>query len=343
MNELDIIDIIKNNVKYNNNNIVKSIGDDCAVVKLDNNNYLTITTDLMFKSSHFPNILTPFQIGHRVVTANLSDIASMGAKPIGIVLSMGFNNVSKKYIEELSKGINYSTNLYNCPLIGGDTNKSKELTLCGTAFGKVNNPLYRYNSNIGDKIVITNNVGKVYCAFKILELINNNTNKSNKSNKSNKNYLLEKYGPIMEKLYNPIANIEVGIFLSNNKLASSCCDISDGLGKELFYMGNFEINSKQIIKSMSKEVIEFCEEFNLNPVEVALNSGEEWELLFTTNNYNKLNDLNLKINNKNNKINKINKNIKFNKIGKIIEDENNNCYLDGELFNKSKYGYIHKW
>ena len=355
MDELNIIKIIQNNLKYKGSSrVVKSIGDDCAVLNMNGGNYLTITTDMMFRSSHFPNILSPFQIGHRVITANLSDIASMGAKPLGVVVSMGFNNPSKKFIEELTNGINYATELYGCPIIGGDTNKSKELTLCGTAFGITHNPIYRYNGNIGDDIVITNDIGKVYCAFKILEMIEKD---------KKYNILIEEYSEIMEKLYMPIAQVKIGLLLNKYNYASSCCDISDGLGKELFYMGNFEVKSKKLINAMPKIVIEFCDRFNLNPIGVALNSGEEWELLFTTKEYDKINNLLNKYNNNdNNNYNnaklcpnqrlvnfptrKIDPNQrlvnfpagKIVKIGKIIDKGH---YLDSEILHTS--GYVHKW
>ena len=71
-------------------------------------------TDMMFESTHFPEILTPFQIGMRVVTANVSDIAAMCAKPLGMVISMGFNKPDSAFIDEMSKGINYISKEYEC-------------------------------------------------------------------------------------------------------------------------------------------------------------------------------------------------------------------------------------
>ena len=83
-------------------------------------------------------------------------IRSYYAKPLGMVISMGFNKPDSAFIEELSKGINYISKEYECPVVGGDTNKAPELTLSGTAFGITDNPIYR-GGKIGEDICVRNN------------------------------------------------------------------------------------------------------------------------------------------------------------------------------------------
>jgi len=315
MNELDIIKIISKNLSYSNG-VEKGIGDDCAVFKFENQ-HLVVTTDMMFKSTHFPSILTPFQIGMRVVTANVSDIAAMCAKPLGMVISMGFDNPNQKFIDEMSKGINFISKEYECPIAGGDTNKAPELTLCGTAFGITDNPKYR-GGIIGEDICITGDVGKVACALKILEM----KDKGILGNFEFKKIISE-FPKIMEKLAEPRARVKEGLLL--NKIITSCCDISDGLSKDLNYTGNFEINSKKLLNSVSKDVIEFCEKFDMDLLNTVLNSGEEFELLFTTTDFKmaeeKLKDVN-----------------SIKKIGKVTESGKT---VDGNSI-KSE-GYVHKW
>lgn len=315
MNELDIIKTISDNLKYKGN-AAKTIGDDCAVFKLGNQ-YLTITTDMMFKSTHFPDILTPFQIGMRVITANVSDIAAMCAKPLGIVISMGFNSPESGFIEELTKGMDFIAKEYECPIVGGDTNKSKELTLCGTAFGITDNPIYR-GGKVGDSICITNDVGRVHCALKILEMKDKEI-----ISKSRFENLLEEYPEIMKKLCEPRARIKEGIII--NKLINSCCDISDGLSKDLSYVGCFEVSSKEFMDAVPNDVVEFCERFDLDPIETALNSGEEFELLITTEKYS---EVKKRIKNLSNVV----------KIGKVIEEGH---YIDDREFEFK--GYLHSW
>ncbi|HIP17626.1 MAG TPA: thiamine-phosphate kinase [Methanothermococcus okinawensis] len=317
LTELDIIKMIGNNLTYKGN-VLKSIGDDCAVFKLEKE-YLVITTDMMFKSTHFPDILTPFQIGMRVITANLSDIAAMCAKPLGIVVSMGFNAPKRDFIMELTKGMDHMAREYKCPIVGGDTNNSKELTLCGTAFGMVKNPIFR-GGNVGEDIMITYDIGRVYCALEIIKMKNKGI-----INKRTFESLLEEYPNIIKKLTEPMARINEGIII--NEYINSCCDISDGLKKELFYIGNFEIYSKKLLNAIPKDVMEFCHRFNIDPIVAALNSGEEFELLFTTERSKEV-------------IHKLKEecNGRAVGIGKVIEEGH---YIDDIELKPG--GYIHKW
>uniref|UniRef100_A9AAI2 Thiamine-monophosphate kinase n=1 Tax=Methanococcus maripaludis (strain C6 / ATCC BAA-1332) TaxID=444158 RepID=A9AAI2_METM6 len=314
MNELDIIKIISKNLSYSTG-VEKGIGDDCAVFKFENQ-HLVVTTDMMFKSTHFPKILTPFQIGMRVVTANVSDIAAMCAKPLGMVISMGFDNPDKKFIEEMSKGINFISKEYECPIAGGDTNKAPELTLCGTAFGITDNPVYR-GGTIGEDICITGDVGKVNCALKLLEMKDKGILGNTKFEK-----IISEF-PIMQKLAEPKARVKEGLLL--NKSITSCCDISDGLSKDLNYTGNFEINSKKLLNSVSKEVVEFCEKYDMDLVNTVLNSGEEFELLFTTADFKKAEE----------KLKGVNS---VTRIGKVVESGKT---VDGKSMESE--GYVHKW
>jgi thiamine-monophosphate kinase len=136
--------------------------------------------------------------------------------------------------------------------------------------------------------------------------------------------LLNEYSDIIRKLSEPRARVKEGLAL--NKYINSCCDISDGLGKDLYYVGNFEISSKKLLNAIPKDVIEFCDRFNLNPIDVALNSGEEFELLFTTKKYNDVEE----------KLRKLNTSAV--KIGRIIDEGH---YIDGDEFKFG--GYVHKW
>jgi len=315
--ELDIIKTVMDNITYRGD-VVKGIGDDCAVFKLGNT-YLTVTTDMMFRSTHFPDILTPFQIGMRVITATVSDICAMCARPLGIVVSMGLPTVERGFLLELIKGIDYACRKYSCPIVGGDTNRGKELILCGTAIGVTDNPVYR-GGKVGEDIMVTYDIGRVYCALEILKM-------KEKGVISRKTFydLWEEYPNIMKKLVEPIARVREGLLL--NKYVSSCCDISDGLKKELFYIGNFEISSKKLLRVVPKDVIEFCDRFQIDPIHAALNSGEEFELLFTTKRCDDIFE-----------VLRSECEGEAKKIGKVIEE---GYYIDGEELEFG--GYIHSW
>ncbi|WP_423792074.1 thiamine-phosphate kinase [Methanocaldococcus indicus] len=316
MDELKIIEIIKNILKYNNKNTIKGIGDDCAIINF-NNKYLALTTDTICRKTHIPDILTPYQIGVRVLTANISDLVSCGAKPLYFLLSIVLSKyeANEDFIKELYKGLYEYSEIYKCPIIGGDTVKGYELVLSGFALGECIKPLYRCG-NAKDKLVVTNNIGRVYCALYLYYRY-----KRGKISKNELEKYEEKYKEIFKKLRYPRAKIE---FLKIVEFVRGACDISDGLAKELKYFKSFYIYSDKLYKLIPEDVLEFCEEFNLNPIKVALNSGEEFEILFTTN---KLTTIKRKL-----------KEMKFIEIGEIIE---NGQFIDGEHFNEE--GYIYHW
>lgn len=320
MDEIKIIDIISKNLKYKGKSI-KTIGDDCGVYKL-NNNHLLITTDSMFKSTHLPDIITPFQMGIRIATANLSDISAMCGKPLFMVISLGLDSkagLDSKFIDEFSKGLNYMAEKYDCPILGGDTNKSKELTLSGTCVGITDNPIYR-GGCVGDDIFITNNIGRPYCALKLIEMRNKGIISKDEFNK-----LVVEYEEIIKKLCEPMPMVYEGLVL--NKHVNSACDISDGIGKDILTVGNFEIYSKKLMKLLPKDVIDFCDRFNLDYLDVALNSGEEFELLISSKKDIK------EIVEENTKSTCV-------KVGKVIDTGK---YIDGIEYNLKNKGYIHKW
>ena len=101
-------------------------------------NYLVTCSDMLMAYTHFPDEMSPYQIGQKVVTVNVSDLAAMGAGAIGILISMGLpRNMKLLEFDQIIDGILDACKKYNMSLIGGDTNESKELTLCGTCLGIV--------------------------------------------------------------------------------------------------------------------------------------------------------------------------------------------------------------
>ena len=298
---MEIIEIAKSLLKFKNNYIVKGIDDDGAVLRI-NNSYLILTTDMMVEETHIPSILAPEDIGFRIATANISDVVAMGAKPIAFLISLGLNKADKNFVKRFYLGLNEASLFYSCPIVGGDTVKSNSLILSGFCLGLTDKPIYR-EGRVGDKIYVTGDLGRVFCSLYIYYNF-----------KDKLKDFMESYPNIFNKLKKPIARIDM---IKYKDKFTGCCDISDGLAKELFYFKNFNIYSEKILKLVPKDVLDFCEEFKLNPLDVALNSGEEFELIITSK---------YKIN-------------KAKEIGEIIEKGR---FLDGKEFN-IKGGYIHKF
>ncbi|MGK7921015.1 MAG: thiamine-phosphate kinase [Trichodesmium sp.] len=135
------------------------IGDDGAVLPTQPNKSLVVTTDTLVDGVHFSDRTTsPEDVGWRSAAANLSDLAAMGAFPIGITIALGLTNeLNIAWVEQLYKGISECLKPYNTPIVGGDIVRSPVLTISITAFGQVA-PTYtilRANCQPQNVIVVT--------------------------------------------------------------------------------------------------------------------------------------------------------------------------------------------
>ena len=135
------------------------IGDDGAVVEVRNNQSLVVTTDVLVDGVHFSDhTTTPEDLGWRAVTANLSDLAAMGATPLGITVGLSLLEQTKvDWVEKLYQGISNCLARYNAAILGGDICRSKVITISITAFGQVSphQVIHRHTAKPGDVILVT--------------------------------------------------------------------------------------------------------------------------------------------------------------------------------------------
>ncbi|BAY10377.1 thiamine-phosphate kinase [Calothrix sp. NIES-2098] len=135
------------------------IGDDAAVLVTTPGQSLVVTTDVLVDDVHFSNVTTsPEDAGWRAAAANLSDLAAMGASPLGIAVGLGLpGDVSVSWVERLYQGMTECLQRYNTPIVGGDIVRSPVTTLSITAFGQADPSriIRRSAAQVGDAIVIT--------------------------------------------------------------------------------------------------------------------------------------------------------------------------------------------
>lgn len=255
---------------------IESLSDDAALIDIGEN-YLVLCSDMLMRSSHFPIEMSYTQIGKKVVTVNVSDLAAMGADAMGIIISMGLpKTMLVEEFDDLVDGILEACEKYGMALIGGDTNESSELTLNGTCIGivKKENVLMRSGARSGDFVVVTGYLGLAAAGFKILECNCQDELDENSVNISIKHAL------------EPEAKLKEGKILSDNGQVSSATDISDGLLSELGEI--LEANKSTIGITIHEnwlpiplEVFEIAKITKTDPYDLALSYGEDFELLFT--------------------------------------------------------------
>ncbi|MGV0106343.1 Thiamine-monophosphate kinase [Nostoc sp. DSM 114160] len=148
------------------------IGDDAAVLETASGQSLVVTTDVLVDGVHFSNITTsPEDAGWRAVAANLSDLAAMGASPLGITVGLGLPSKLKvSWVERLYQGMTECLQKYNTPIVGGDVVRSPVTTLAITAFGQVNPSqiIRRSAAVVGDAIVVTGVHGASQAGLELL-------------------------------------------------------------------------------------------------------------------------------------------------------------------------------
>ena len=256
-------------------NIFKGIGDDAGVIDLGEN-YLVITTDLLNKK-HFPKQMSYKQIGWKIITVNISDLAAMGAKPQGIVLAMALpSKLKENEYQELITGVLEACQYYNCPLIGGDTNTSNELTLTATALGivKKKNLLPLSSAKPNDKIALTGPVGLTALGLEYLL--------SKEYPETPKGFSKEIFKPFVKNALEPKAQIFIVEKYAKHPMIRGATDITDGLARELQIISQksnvgIMIYEDKILHPKELELI--AKYYNKNPEEYLLHYGEDFELI----------------------------------------------------------------
>jgi thiamine-monophosphate kinase len=149
-----------------------SIGDDGAIVKLSPDRELVVTTDVLVDGVHFSDRTTTAEdVGWRAVAANLSDLAAMGAQPLGITVGLSLpSDLPVEWLERLYVGMQTCLARYGTGIIGGDLTRSSVATVAITALGEVDpaRVIRRSTARVGDAIVVTGYHGNSHAGLQLL-------------------------------------------------------------------------------------------------------------------------------------------------------------------------------
>jgi thiamine-monophosphate kinase len=148
------------------------VGDDAAVLPTEPGKSLVITSDVLVDGVHFSDRTTPPEsAGWRAAAANLSDLAAMGASPLGITVGLGLpGETSVEWVERLYQGMVECLNRFGTAIVGGDICRSPVRTLAITAFGQVdpNCVIRRSTAQPGDVILVTGFHGSSRAGLELL-------------------------------------------------------------------------------------------------------------------------------------------------------------------------------
>ena len=144
--------------------------DDCSAVAYGDH-YLVVTTDMLHKKTHFPREMTGFQVGWMATAATLSDVAAMGAAPVGVLIALGLPpDAEVAFALDIMRGCNECCTQNGAMLLGGDTDEHEELTLVGTAIGSVRKDkmLTRAGAKAGEVVCVTGELGLAASGVRML-------------------------------------------------------------------------------------------------------------------------------------------------------------------------------
>lgn len=133
--------------------------DDCA--RLDVEGTLVASTDVVRATDHFPEPMTPRQQGRYAAAVNLSDLASCGAEPVGLLAAWGLpDDLDVETVETIAGGFAGLAEDHGCPVLGGDTKPASELTIAGVALGTVDGDgMPRAGAEPGQAVCVTGRLG----------------------------------------------------------------------------------------------------------------------------------------------------------------------------------------
>jgi thiamine-monophosphate kinase len=284
LGEFGLIDHLTKNFDVKNASTLKSIGDDGAVLDFGLKK-VVVSTDLLIEGVHFDLAYMPLKhLGYKAVVVNVSDICAMNAKATQLTVSVAVSNrFPLEALEELFEGINHAAKFYNVDVIGGDTTSSqKGLIISITAIGEANEEeiVYRNGAKENDLLVVTGDLGSAYMGLQVLER-EKQVFQVNPNNQPD----LDAYTYLIERQLKPEARYDIKELLEKLELQpTSMIDISDGLSSEIIHIckqSKVGCNLYEEKIPVDPQFINVCEEFNIDSTTVAINGGEDYELLFT--------------------------------------------------------------
>jgi len=164
---LSEFDLIKHYFRRNRpGKAVLGIGDDCALLAPTPGMQMAISSDMLVEGRHFFPKADPRMLGHKCLAVNLSDLAAMGARPLGFTLALALPEADPDWLEGFSAGLFALADAHDCELIGGDTTRGP-LNICITVFGEVEpgQALRRDAARAGDDIWISGTLGDARLAL----------------------------------------------------------------------------------------------------------------------------------------------------------------------------------
>lgn len=246
--------------------ILLGIGDDCALLGLPAGQELAISMDVLVENVHFPAGADPGLVAQRALRINLSDLAAMGASPLGFTLGLTLPEYDEKWLQGFSDGLLACSREFSCPLLGGNTTRGP-LNIAVQVHGTVQagSALKRSGARPGELVCVSGPLGTAATVSVV----------------TGKKYVSKANRSLSEKLYfEPLPLLDLGKRLRG--LASSCVDVSDGLLADLGHIARASTVALTVEAEKLPVHSWVSEQFGKEEsLEFALSGGDDYVLAFT--------------------------------------------------------------
>jgi thiamine-monophosphate kinase len=248
------------------------IGDDCAVIPLDERQAWLISTDALVDHTHFDSTwISPEQLAHKTLMVNISDIAAMGGAPRSLLLNLGLPEAfSGAWVERFLSHLSHLLKPFDIYLLGGDTVSAQQLfvnlTIIGTA--PIAQIKYRHGGQAGDIIAITKPLGGSYAGLQLLLQHWHGTSSAAQR--------------CIDAHLTPQAQLAEGLWLSQHRAVHAMMDLSDGLSCDVAKLCEAsrvgaELHLEQV--PIDADAYALAVQNHASPLEVAYCGAEDYGLL----------------------------------------------------------------
>ena len=254
-----------------------SIGDDCAIVPLKPGEAVCASTDRVPADlvSFRLGILDHFGLGRYLAVLNLSDIAAMGARPVGLLLNLGLpGDMAVAHLDALLRGVGDACESYGCRVIGGDLSSASELCLSATSLGSLDpaRALRRGTAQPGDSIYCSDFIGLTSSAFAYFLTAKP---AGMKLSAASENLLMDCFRKVR-----PRFDVSSALVASGHR--ASAMDNTDGAGQSFLELAEasgtaFVLRADAL--PLHSVTFELAELLSLDAVDLALSAGADFQLL----------------------------------------------------------------
>jgi len=270
--EDELIERVRRRLPSAGSGLSIGIGDDAAVLRPGAGMEWVVTTDAFFENVHFlRNVHSPKAVGYKALARATSDIAAMGARTRYFFLTVGLPDAcTGAWLDDFLDGMARAARRFGLILAGGDTTKYPLVVASLTVMGEIDRgkAILRSGARPGDLLCVSGRLGEAELGLRLIH---------------RKLHKQKRWTRLLKKHFYPEPRLALGEWLVAHRCATSMIDTSDGLSTDL---GHICKASKvgAVVWAPKIPVVRIPPELHrlgLDPLNLALDGGEDYELLFT--------------------------------------------------------------